>query len=363
MYLITVGTKAQLVKMAPVILAMKSLDIPFCFILTGQHKETMQDLIQGFGLPAPDTVLIDAGESDTPVGLLSWFFKSFRRMLRWYHDHHEAHGGHAASGILVHGDTFSTLWGALFGKLKRIPVHHVEAGLRSFNLLRPFPEELVRLVVTRLSDVLYAPGAFAVQNLARVRHGKVVDTTHNTLLDSLRFALESTPPSAATARPYLVVSIHRAENVLNASVFQSIMAMVTDMTAQGHIKFVLHPVTRTYLDRQGLTSQLRERGVELLDRMDYVSFIRLLVSSRGLVTDGGSNQEESFYMGLPCLLMRKETERTEGLDSNVVMSGLDPVTVQTFVRTCFDRAWSLKSLPMERPSLTIAQSLADAHDR
>lgn len=362
MYLIIVGTKAQLVKMAPVILAMRSSGVPFRFLLTGQHQETMQDLIKGFGLPPPDVVLINAGESDTPTGLLSWFFKSFRLMLAWYAEQQRQPASVRASGVLVHGDTFSTLWGALFGKLKGIPVLHIEAGLRSFNLLRPFPEELVRVIVTRLSDALYAPGDFACQNLSNLRRGVVVDTAHNTLLDSLRFALEGNPRPDPGQTPYLVVSIHRAENVLDTKAFSSIVAMVGDMAVHGCIKFVLHPMTRTYLERRGLTATLVGRGVELLDRMDYVSFIRLLINSRGLVTDGGSNQEESFYMGLPCLLMRKETERNEGLGSNVVLSRMDPMVVRQFVTRCFGNPWQLGTLPTVRPSALIAEHLRQFHE-
>lgn len=362
MYLVAVGTKAQLVKMAPVILAMQDQRLPFLFVLTGQHKETMQDLIDGFGLPQPDTVLVDAGESDTPVGLLSWFFKSFRRMLQWYSAWQRENGHARAAGILVHGDTFSTLWGALFGKLRGIPVHHVEAGLRSFNLFRPFPEELVRIVVTRLADVLYAPGDFACRNLAGIHRATVIDTQHNTLLDSLRFALTSVQQVGAGA-PYLVVSIHRAENVLDKTTLAAIVNMVSDMARYGVVRFVLHPVTRTCLDKHSLTALLIERGVQLLDRMDYVSFTRLLVNSRGLVTDGGSNQEESAYMGLPCLLMRKETERTEGLDANVVMSGLDPQRVDDFVKRCFASPWALSTLPLARPSERIAAHLGVCLER
>jgi UDP-N-acetylglucosamine 2-epimerase (non-hydrolysing) len=356
MYLVTIGTKAQLVKMAPVLLAMQSEDVPFRFILTGQHRETMQELIRGFGLPAPDTVLVEAGESDTPVGLLSWFFVSFQHMLCW---HRETMGGSArARGIIVHGDTLSTLWGALFGKLKGIPVHHVEAGLRSFNLLRPFPEELVRILVTWLSDVCYAPGDFAAKNLSGKSGKVVIDTRQNTLLDSLRMALMASPSSVEGQPPYLVVSIHRAENLLDKQLFSQIVGMIGDIATLGHIKFVLHPVTRTYLASNGLTAGLVRRGVELVDRMDYFAFIRLLVNSRGLITDGGSNQEEASYLGLPCLLMRKETERTEGLGDNVRISAYDPQVVGEFAARCFATPWQTKTLPDANPSIAIARHLA-----
>lgn len=350
MYIVAIGTKAQLVKMAPVILEMKNRNIPFKFVLTGQHKETMSDLIENFGLPDPDVVLVDYGESDSPMSLARWFVVSFSRMLGYLRRLPPV------TGVLVHGDTFSTLWGGLLGRLKGFRVYHVEAGLRSFNLLRPFPEEIVRIVVTWCASVLFAPGDWACSNLTKYTRKRVVNTQLNTLVDSLRFALQRAQPDA-NRDVYLVASVHRAENVLSKNVLSEIVDIVVGMSTFGRVKFVLHPVTRKYLAKFDLLGAMEGTRIELVDRMNYVDFVRLLMGSRGLVTDGGSNQEESFYMGLPCLLMRKETERKEGLDSNVRISGLDKAASLEFAADCFSRQWQPATLPVHSPSAEIAEVL------
>jgi len=350
MFIVVIGTKAQLVKMAPVILEMRSRKIPFKFVLTGQHKETMSDLIENFGLPGADVVLVDYGESDSPMSLAKWFVVSFVRMQGYMR------GLPKISGILVHGDTFSTLWGGMLGRLKGIRVYHVEAGLRSFNLLRPFPEEIVRIVVTWCAAVLFAPGDWASSNLSKYPRKKVINTRLNTLVDSLRFALQVPKPDEVQ-KAYLVASVHRAENVLNKKVLAEIVDIVVSMSAFGCVKFVLHPVTKKYLEKYNLLAAMVGSDVELVDRMNYVKFIQLLMESRGLVTDGGSNQEESFYMGLPCLLMRKETERQEGLGSNVRISMLDKAESLKFAADCFSRRWQPAIMPSHSPSAEIAEVL------
>src|SRR5690606_9390670 len=110
----------------------------------------------------------------------------------------------------------------------------------------------------------------------------------NTLVDSLRFALERARQKK-TDEVYMVASVHRAENVLNRKVLADIVDIVVGMSAFGRIKFVLHPVTRKYLARHDLLGVIEDSNVELVDRMNYVDFVQLLLGSRGLVTDGGSN--------------------------------------------------------------------------
>lgn len=134
MILIPIGTKAQLIKMAPVVLALVERRLPFDFVLTGQHQETMDDLIEGFQLPKPTFNLMPVNESDTTWKLAGWLINILRRHLksnsvvarRNYHY------------CLVHGDTMSTFASALIARRHGISVVHVEAGLRSHNILHPF---------------------------------------------------------------------------------------------------------------------------------------------------------------------------------------------------------------------------------
>lgn len=323
MLIILIGTKAQLVKMAPVIQVLEQRDIPFKFVLTGQHSETMDDLISAFCIRKPDDVLVEQGESDTSIKLLKWLILTFKAARK------RIYFRQSPKALLVHGDTLSTLIGAMLGKLYRIPVAHIEAGLRSFNYFHPFPEEIVRLLVSRLVQYHYCPGEWACNNL-NGRSGVIINTKYNTLLDSLNYAKKT--KMAYEYSYFAVVSLHRYENLSNRKRFDFIMNQVIEISKKIKLKFILHPITRHRLNSthwmQRLTSQ---HGIELCQRMDYVKFVGVLSQSQFLITDGGSNQEEAFYMKIPCLLMRQHTERQEGIGSNVVLSHYNQEVIHNFV--------------------------------
>ena len=360
MILIPIGTKAQLIKMAPVILALKQHKLPFDFVLTGQHQETMVDLIDGFGLPDPAYPLTTISEADTSVKLATWLFNVLRTHLR--SNSQVANRGYRF--CLVHGDTMSTLVGAMIARRHGITIAHIEAGLRSHSLLHPFPEEITRLLVSRLSTLFYCSGTTAVTNIQHLnKEADIIDIGQNTLLDSVRFALQDKfrPKEAIEAPPYCVVSIHRFENIANRRRLDFIMDTIQRFARSTKVKFVLHAATRNKLTRSAWLSKLEvDSGIELLPRMRYFEFINLISRAQFLVSDGGSNQEECSYLNIPCLLMRQRTERDEGIGSNVVLSEYNPMTIQAFFETHFDRpprpSASLEDFK-ERPSDTIALDL------
>ena len=330
---VVLGTKAQLIKMAPVMVELQKRGVPYRFILTGQHRETMDELLKNFGIRHPDSTLYDGPDITGIFQMIVWMVRILWKILR---DRRAIFGANVQPDdvVLTHGDTFSTLLGALMGRCARIQVAHVESGLRSFHVFHPFPEELTRLMVFRLSDLYFCPGDWAVKNLASYR-GVKVNTQLNTLYDSLKL-IETLEPSSTLRipdEPFCVFSIHRFENIFQQKRFQEILRYLA-MTAQ-HMKvlFILHPPTVQQLKNFGLMEGLKmEAGVELRPRYNYTDFIKLVQKSAFLVTDGGSNQEECFYMGKPCLLMRKATERHEGLGENVVLSEYNEERILHFVQ-------------------------------
>lgn len=354
-YHIIIGTKAQLVKMAPVMLALDKYQVNYQFVLTGQHQETMSDLISSFSLKKPDTVLYTKHESDSPVKLLKWFFSSSISAWRLREDFKKSRG------FVVHGDTLSTLWGALFSHLFAVKCIHVEAGLRSFNYLNPFPEELIRVVVTKLSKILFAGGLWAKNNINESNDKSIIDTNFNTILDSLKFAIEVNTQALRSLdsdkEAFIVVSIHRTENILSNKNFNKIMSLIVSSSKKTKIKMVLHPITRKRLKDTHWFDRLERCGIELIPRMNYVNFMQLLYRSSGLITDGGSNQEEASFLGLPCLLMRKHTERTDGLDSNIILSKLDSHVIENFLSQTINTPWQKKDFPDFSPSEIIAKTL------
>jgi UDP-N-acetylglucosamine 2-epimerase (non-hydrolysing) len=244
----------------------------------------------------------------------------------------EIFGADARGIVLVHGDTFSTLLGALMGRIAGIEVGHVESGLRSFDLFHPFPEEITRLLTFRLSHVLYCPGDWAVANVAKFRAERV-NTGMNTLADTV--ALAGRMPLREDHLPtggFAIVSLHRYENVFRRERLTELVEIVEQIAASTHCLFILHPPTEKQLERTGLRRRLDENPhIEIRPRYTYFDFFALLRRADFVVTDGGSIQEESSYLGLPCLLLRRATEREEGLGANVVLSNYDREVVRDFV--------------------------------
>ncbi len=323
------GTRAQLIKMAPVMRELLRRDTPYTLVHTGQHREYIRDSLSGFNLPPPD-INLERGdrEAETRGGFARWLVRMAARMCLG------ARSLIPRPGVmLVHGDTVSTVLGALLGKLSGCTVVHVEAGLRSFDIWNPFPEELCRLAVFHLAHHYLCPDDEAAANLSGYGGRKVV-LGGNTLYDSVQFALERQGGARDFSRPYAVASIHRYENVFDRRRFEDvILPRLREMSRRVPLIFVLHPVTRAALVRYGLWEGMEAaEDIRLCERMGYVDFIHLIRDAEFVVTDGGSNQEELSYLGVPCLLLRKTTERGEGLGANVVLSGLQKSEVHRFLQ-------------------------------
>jgi len=328
MIFVVVGTKAQLVKMAPVMQSLDRFNLEYQFVLTGQHAETMDDLIGDFSLRRPDWSFVEPIEADSYLRLLVWLAKAA-------YGGYKGLGGERGGGslMLVHGDTLSTLLGAVVGRLRGMRVMHVEAGLRSFNYFNPFPEEIVRVLVARFSSYFVCQDKVAVNNLEDmgITGSRVLNTNANTLFDALSYVTSNKLDSTEYRQPYCVVSLHRSENLSSQQRFEFLMRQIIKISRDTPVLFVLHPVTRKKLNASGWMEKFNlNPDISLLERMPYSRFMSLLSGANFLVTDGGSNQEEAYYLGLPCLLMRKATERIEGLKSNAVLSQYNEDIIQGF---------------------------------
>lgn len=356
--LVLVGTKAQFIKTAPILNELDRRELGYRLVYTGQHSETFADLEAAFGTRPADEALVPGFEADTGSRFLTWsrrfWMEAARRVAsgRW----------RGARMALVHGDTASTLFGAMAARMARVPVAHVEAGLRSPRLLKPFPEELVRRAVSRVARWHFAPDDVAVAHLRGVR-GRVVHTEGNTLRDALRLALAKNGglASAGGLGGYGVVSLHRNENLSSRATFDAIMESLVAAAEGLPLRFVLHPVTRKRLQSSGWGDRLAASpGITLLPRMAYPDFVRLLLGARLLMTDGGSNQEEAAMLGLPTLLLRRETERQDGLGDCVELSQLDPQAIRAFVQKRQAGAWTPRFSDASSPSRCIVDVLQQA---
>lgn len=315
-FVAVIGTRAQLIKMAPLVLEMERRGMPLELLMTGQHVETMGQLLADFGFQTQPRYLCRGAEVSGLGAVIPWLTKTLLALLR-----SACLAGGKNTIVLVHGDTFSTFLGALAGRLRRCRVAHIESGLRSFNLWHPFPEELTRLAVFRLASIAYCPGGWACENLQAFKSLRVVNTMANTLIDSVKFALSS-PRQVPdeSSEPFAIASIHRFENIFNEGQLQLIVELIQLAAKRCPLIFVLHPATKRKLQSSGLLAKLEsDQNIRLSPRLSYLDFISLLSRAEFVITDGGGNQEELFYLGIPAFLMRTATERQEGVGRNVVL--------------------------------------------
>lgn len=355
-----VGTRAQLLKLAPVMRECDRRSLAWRWVYTAQHRETVQELIETFELPPPDHVIVVwRTEAKSRLRMARWL----GRMLVALISSRDILAGAVGNShvVLTHGDTFTTWLGALIGKFTGTPVMHVESGLRSFNLRKPFPEEINRLITFHLADIYACPGEWAVRNLDRYG-GVKLDTGANTQVDTLRFGLERLAEKAA-AEPtecYVVATIHRYENIFDDDRFTRIVDQLIRISRTLEVRFICHPATALRLERLGLRARLEEApGLTLLPRLDYLSFLELANGAEFVVTDGGGNQEELAYLGKPTLILRDSTERTEGIGANAVLApGVDADVIDRFLGEYRTYARPAQ-LPEHRPSEKIVDFLEE----
>lgn len=330
---VLIGTRAQLIKMIPLMHLMQEEGIPYNFIYMAQHHETIYQMIDDFAIKRPDHVLCDRGtDIVSSKQMVLW---SLKVLMSGYRRKNEIFEGDRNGIVLIHGDAPPLLLGALLAKGQGLAVASVEAGLRSFNYFKPFPEELTRVLTGKLGliDLFFCQDEAATENASRYR-GTAINTHGNTIIDSIRLATEinaqDTGPHAS--KPYAVVTLHRFETISNRDRLDAMVSKVIRIAGHTPVKFILHPPTRSALKKSGLYARLEAVAeIELLPRMSFLDFNRCITNAEFIVTDGGSNQEESAFLGIPCLLFRSETERADGLDANVVLSRFDDQIIDDFL--------------------------------
>jgi UDP-N-acetylglucosamine 2-epimerase (non-hydrolysing) len=342
--------------MAPLMVELKERGVLYNFIFTGQHRDTMSEILEDFNLKNPDSILYDGIDIVSIPQMIIWATKILFTGIRKQHVYFL---GDNNGIVLVHGDTVSTILGALLGRVAGLKVAHVESGLRSFNLFHPFPEEILRLAIFRLSHVLLCPGLWAVKNVQKFKHKEIINTYANTMMDCVRIAKskEGRQGHIPTV-PFAIVSIHRYENIFKREKLQRIVDIVEDVALSIRLLFILHKPTRKQLIKFHLYQELdNNSSIELRPRYPYMEFLGLLERAEFIVADGGSLQEETSYLGIPCLLLREATERQEGLATNATLSGYNQDKIEAFIRD-YKKMRIVNDSPAEiRPSKIIVDTI------
>lgn len=297
MFLHVVGTRPNFMKMAPVLsaLAERGPDHRQVLVHTGQHYDAAMSEVffEQLGMPRPDRDL-GVGSGD-PGAQTAHVLEHVERVLVDL----------GPTAVIVPGDVNSTLGAALAAVKRDIPVVHVEAGLRSFD--RTMPEELNRVLVDQVADVLLTHSPEAHDNLAREGIGRErVHLVGNTMIDTLvRLLPQARALPTAVDDPYLLVTLHRPALVDDPALLAEALDALEAVAVELPVVFPVHPRTRARLEALGQTSG----RLSLLPPVGYLDFLALQVRAAAVLTDSGGVQEETTFLGVPCFTLRDNTER------------------------------------------------------
>ena len=355
-----IGTGAELIKVMPVMLEMRRRGLPYRYVDSGQHARTTRWLREDFELGEPDFYL-DRRETNVASlgkGIVWLAGHILRGKLRRGWLRREVFPGKGI--VLVHGDTASTLTGTELACAAGLAVGHVEAGLRSFNIFSPFPEELIRIHCSRKFDLLFPPNPTATDNLRRMRlKGRVIESGGNTIVDALRMALAKTPSVEIPKGPFALAAIHRMETITSADKMRRIIALLHKASRKLPVVFIKYPAMQGYLDRFKLEGELSRGNIRVIPMLPhYYDFIAMEQAATVVLADGCGVQEECSLFNKPYLILRNATERDDGLGRTAVLWKGDDAVAEKFLEEYPAMARN-PAPPWSNPSARIVDALVE----
>lgn len=368
--IVVFGTRPEAIKLFPVIHALKAagqVDVRVC--VTAQHRGLL-DQVLAIADIVPDMDLDVMQHDQTLDGLTARLIVALGR----------AFDADRPDRVIVHGDTLTTMVASLAAYYRKIPVAHVEAGLRSGDIHHPWPEEVNRRVVACIADLNFAPTQAAADALlAENRNAASIHVTGNTVIDALlatKARIDADPALASgldpiagrfAGRRLIAITSHRRENFGDG--MANIAGAIRGIAARPDVAvvFPVHPNPNVRRVMDGALSGLS--NVAMIDPLDYPHFVRLLAMSELVLTDSGGVQEEAPSLGKPVLVMRETTERPEGVAAGTArLVGTDRDRIVTEIFSLLDDSEAYAAMSRAhnpfgdgRSGERIARIIADAH--
>ena len=332
------GTRPEAIKMAPLVLALKACSSEFetRVILTAQHREMLDQVMRIFNLKSDlDLDIMRPGQTLTEITTIG-----LERLTPVF-------SRSPSDLVLVHGDTTTTLMATLAAFYQKIPVGHVEAGLRSFDIYNPYPEEVNRRLCDAVCVLHFAPTQNARENLLRENVSEDgIFVTGNTGIDGLEIAVQRLASDKYNMvngdllelikKPYILLTVHRRENF--GEPLKNLCSAIREVSrCRPDINFI-YPVHMNPSINKPVHDNLGELdNVYLLKPQEYSEFVLLMQNCMFVVTDSGGVQEEAPSLGKPVLVLRKVTERPEAVKAGTVsVIGTEQMDVSRWINTLLD---------------------------
>lgn len=325
------GTTAELIKLSPIMRELQDRNLLYETWSTGQQFDELESSAEVLGIGHVDLWIARGFRSHSltkilqvPFWLLTntlWFLRNLKTLRQKF--------SVTNATFIVHGDTMTTVVGAIFGRLLKQKVAHVEAGLRSNDWRNPFPEELDRIIAARLCTIHFAPDDTAVENLKNST-GIVINTHGNTALDALRAQIRSSDTYAN--EKHGLILLHRSEFLRDTEIVNETFSFIMRLARTTKIVVVADALSAATLTKYGLMDNLKSTAnLQVLEKQSHRQFVKLLVGSEFVVTDSGGVQEECSTLGIPCFIHRKATERVDGIGKNCILTFMKVDNLETLI--------------------------------
>ena len=310
--LFIIGTRPDILKVAPIILKIDRSEI--ILLHTGQHRELAEEAFRAFNL-SPDINLDLMTETQTPMSFVSKCLESLSNLKL---------SAENISHIWVQGDTATAFAGALFGKFLKVPVVHIEAGLRTHDIQNPWPEELFRTQIDNMSDIFLTPTEFSKKNLELFPAEKIF-VTGNTIVDALEMIKKELPDTRPYEEPYVLATIHRRESFGDKLI--EIFEALKELSKTIKVIIPAHP-------NPAVRKALKTVGLDYIEPLSYLDFLHHLKFCEYVITDSGGVQEEAPSFQKRTIVLREKTERQEAIaaDISVLVNPLTKENILTVIK-------------------------------
>jgi UDP-N-acetylglucosamine 2-epimerase (non-hydrolysing) len=338
MIVIIYGTAGELIKLAPLLKAIPEKS--YLTISTEQQPGILQGIRDDFNLQAPDYRIAN-GYRGQGISK-SWHFLLWVPTVLWnlvkltpkIRKIMKADIGKLPL-VVIHGDTVTSLISAFYAIVNGYKIGHIEAGLRSHDLMNPFPEELDRRIISKLAKLHFAPGDIPLSNLKKENAtGVMINTGGNTVVDSIQLSAATRKESVGLLdipAEYGLVSLRRNEFLAKPELVKSILLELNESSKNKPLLFIDYPLTKKRIHELEYDSLFTSDTFMRVPSQSYFAFMKLLLGASFVVTDSGGIQEECAHLNIPCILHRHATERQDGIGANVVLSRFKMEVVKEFL--------------------------------
>lgn len=330
-----IGTEAEIMKMFMVINKAKEAGFNCKVVSSGQNDISNSPFMKLCDSKIDVDLSVYMPKKKGGATYLEWMIKTTWYGIKYMKSILKSASKDKQPVMVVHGDTLSTLMGAIIARRAGMKHVHVEGGLRSYHWFNPFPEEIDRYFGSKHADIVFCPNKNGLDIIKKSFYGIGVNTEYNTNIETLAYAFETlakNPIPRIYDNKYFVVALHRQENLMSKEFMTEAIRSIIVLSSKIHCLFIYHQQTADTLEKFGLMDEIKSNpNITVVKRLAYLNFIDAVDKAEFMVADGAGNQQELYYMGKPYLIMRKHIESdSEGLGYNCIGFNNDFDLVKNF---------------------------------